>query len=311
MKKMCSHIIIGDYEFNYVHAVRVESSWKTLTDTCAIEMPNVEGMLDKVVRAGQEVIVRLGYDDVLVEEFRGYVSAISPRQPILIECQDEMWKLRQQSVSKSWRSIGLKALLKELAPTVTLSNSVPDITLAPFRLDKVTVADALDTLKDQYGIAVFFRGPELYAGLPYMLDEEPFDWVYGIQANVASFGSLEYRRAEDVKVKLKAISIKSDNTREEVELGDSDGELHTLHFYGLGKAELKKQAEAKMGLLKFDGYKGSFLAFGQPNPQHSGIVELEDEKYPERAGRYFIDQVVTMYGPGGYRREVTLGKVAT
>lgn len=308
MKRMCSHIVIGDHQFDYVHSVRVESSWKTLADTCTIEMPNVQGFRE-IVRPGQEVVVQLGYDDLLVEEFRGYVSAVSPRTPLTIECQDEMWQLKQQTVSHSWRSVKLADVLRYLVPQAVL-DSVPEVTLAPFRLDKVTKAEALEVLKEQYGIAVFFRGPELYAGLPYGIDEEPFEWRYHMQQNVASFGSLEYRRAEDVKVKLQAISLKSDNTRIEVELGDKDGEQHTLHFYNLSKPELEKQAKEKMALMKFDGYKGAFTVFGQPNPQHSGIVELEDGKYPERGGRYFVDEVTTTYGPQGYRREVTLGKRA-
>lgn len=308
MKAMCSHIIIGEYEFDYVHSVRVQSSWKTLTDTCTIEMPNVQGFREKV-RPGQEVIVQLGYDGLLVEEFRGYVSAVSPRSPLTIECQDEMWQLRQQTVSHSWRSVQLREVLQYLVPQAVLT-SVPHITLAPFRLDKVTKAEALEVLKEQYGIAVFFRGPELYAGLPYGIDEEPLRWRYHMQQNVASFGSLEYRRAEDVKVKLKAISIRPDNSRVEVDLGDTDGEQHTLHFYNLTRPELEAQAKEKMALMKFDGYKGAFVAYGQPNPQHSGIVELEDGKYADRGGHYFIDDVMTDYSPNGYRKEITLGKMA-
>ena len=65
-----------------------------------------------------------------------------------------------------------------------------------------------------------------------------------------------------------------------------------------------------MALMKFDGYKGSFTAFGQPNAQHSGVAALEDGKYAERGGRYFIDAVKINYNSNGYRRENTLGKVA-
>jgi hypothetical protein len=308
MKAMNAHISIGEYEFHYVHRVAVESSWKTLGDTCTIELPNVQGLLEKQVKPGMPVIVRLGYDGVYSEDFRGYVSAVKPSTPTTITCQDEMWKLRQDTISMSWRSTTLAEVVRYIAPNAIVT--VPGITLAPFRLDKVTRAEALQVVKEQYGLAVFFRGPELYVGLPYGIDSPPEEYLYHMQRNVASFGSLEFRRADDVKVKVLAISIRPDNSRIEVELGDKEGEQHTLHFFNLSQAELKQQAEQKMALLKFDGYKGSMVAFGLPNAQHSGVAALEDGRYPERGGRYYIDDVKVSYGPGGYRRELTLGKRA-
>jgi hypothetical protein len=308
MKAMNAHITIGEYEFHYVHRVQVESSWKTLGDTCTIELPNVQGLLEKQVKPGMPVVVRLGYDGVYAEDFRGYVSAVKPSTPTQIECMDEMWLLKQDTITMSWRSTTLEEVVKYIAPRALVT--VPDVVLAPFRLDKVTRSEALQVLKEQYGLAVFFRGPELYVGLPYGIDEQPEQYYYHLQRNVASFGSLEFRRADDVKVKVQAISIRPDNSRVEVELGDKEGEQHTLHFFNLSQAELKQQAEQKMALLKFDGYKGSMVAFGFPNAAHSGVCVLEDERFPERGGRYFIDDVKVTYGPGGYRRELTLGKRA-
>lgn len=308
MKAMLSQIVIGDYEFDYVHSVSIESTWQKLGDTCVIELPNVRGQLDKVMRPGQEVIVRLGYDDLLVEEFRGYVTSVSPKAPLRIECADEVWKLRQETISMSWKSVTLKDVLKYLAPDALLDN-VPGMTLAPFRLDKVTRAAALEHLHTTYGLAVYFRGPQLFVGLPYT-EQGVAENIYHFQRN-ALFGSLVYRRAEDVKVKLTAISIKPDNTKITVDLGDSDGETHTMHFYNLTKAELEQQGKEKLKRLKFDGYSGALTAFGQPNPIHSSVVDLRDDTYPERAGKYFVDKVVTTYGPDGYRRAITLGPSST
>lgn len=309
MKAMNSRIVIGRYQFDYCHKVEVTSSWKTLADTAVIELPNVSGLLEKELKPGQEVIISLGYDGTYSEDFRGYVSSVSPKTPLRIECMDEMWKLKQESITMSWRKAKLEEVVRFIAPNATLAN-VPEVVLSPFRLDKVTRAQALEVVKEQYGLAVFFRGPQLYVGLPYGIDEAPQQWRYHAQKNVASFGSLEFRRADDVKVKVKAISVRPDNSRIDAELGDSDGELHTMHFYNLTKPELERQAKEKMALLKFDGYKGSFTAFGFPRAEHSGIVELADDKYPERAGRYYVDEVKVSYGSGGYRREVTLGKAA-
>ncbi|MBS1944771.1 MAG: hypothetical protein JST98_06105 [Bacteroidetes bacterium] len=307
MKYMCSRITIGEHVFAYCHSVEVVSTWQKLGDKATVEMPNVEGMLEKKVRPGDEVTIELGYDDLLVTEFTGYVVRVSPTTPLRIECADAMWKLKQETVSMSWKSVSLAGVLKFIAPEARLEQ-VPQMTLAPFRIDQVTRYQALEKINEMYGLAIYFRGPQLFCGLPYTEQGLPRN-KYHFQQNCLP-GNLEYRRAEDVRVKVKAISLMPNNTRREVELGDADGELHTLNFYNLTEAELRLQATEQMKRLRFDGYSGSFMAFGQPSPQHTSVVELYDDVYPERAGTYYVDQVRTTYGEGGYRRELTLGPTA-
>ena len=307
MKYMCSRITIGDHVFDYCHSVEVTSTWQKLGDTATVEMPNVEGFLEKNVRPGDEVTIELGYDDLLVTEFTGYVVRLSPTTPVRIECADAMWKLKQETVSMSWKSVSLADVLKYIAPSAQL-DQVPRMTLAPFRLDQVTRYQALESINEMYGLAIYFRGAQLFCGLPYT-EQGLAQFKYHFQQNCLA-GNLEYRRAEDVRVKVKAISLLPDNTRREVELGDADGELHTLNFYNLTVAELNQQATEQMKRLRFDGYSGSFIGFGQPNPQPTCVVELLDDVYPERAGAYYVDQVRTTYGQGGYRRELTLGPTA-
>lgn len=307
MKAMVSEITIGDYIFDNCHSVEITSGWQKLGDTAVIELPNIGGNLASKLKPGDAVEVKLGYDDLLVTEYTGYVVRVSPSTPVRVECLDEMWQLRQQTVSMSWKSTTLAEVLKYIAPDALL-DQVPQMTLAPFRLDQVTRAEALEGINEQYGLAVYFRGPKLFAGLPYT-EQGVAKEYYHFQRNCL-MGDLSYRRAEDVRVKVKAVSIKPDNTRIEVTLGDNDGELHSLTYYNLTVAELNQQATEQMKRLRFDGYSGNFTAFGQPNPVHGAVVELHDDIYPERAGNYYIDQVRTTYGQGGYRHIITLGPSA-
>lgn len=307
MKAMMSEITIGDYIFDNCHSVEVTSTWQKLGDTAIIELPNIEGNLASLLKPGDAVEVKLGYDGLLVTEYTGYVVRVSPTMPVRVECLDETWKLRQQTVSMSWKSVELKDVLSYIAPDALL-DQVPQMTLAPFRLDEVSRAEALEGINEMYGLAVYFRGPELYCGLPYGQQGIAAEH-YHFQRNCL-MGDLTYRRAEDVKVKVKAVSLLPDNTRREVELGDADGELHTLTYYNLTVAELNQQATEQMKRLRFDGYTGSFTGFGQPNPVHSAVVHLYDDVYPERAGSYYIDKVVTTYGRSGYRRTLSLGPSA-
>lgn len=316
MKSIQAHsgceVTIGDLKFNYVHAIDIKSSWKTLNDECHIMLPNQKDMLAAInsMDAGASVTVKLGYNGELETEFEGYVKSVSANHPYTITCWDGMWNLAQQEVTKSWESTTLKEVVQYLVGDATVSD-IPDVTLAPFKLNRVTKAAALQKLKDEYGLVAYFRGTKLYVGLAYY-EQGLGEYVYHFEKNIAKRDNrLEFKRKEDIKLKVKGVSILPDNTKIEVNAGDSDGDLRTLHFYDLTEAELKRQVVDKVNLMKYSGYRGSFMAKGQPRPVHGGTAKLLSDLYPERNGSYLIDEVHTTFnGNTGFSRKITLGRLA-
>jgi hypothetical protein len=304
---MSCYIEIGDYVFRHANAIKIKSTWKALSDVCTVNLPNLRGLIDaqkieKVIKEGDSVLVKFGYDDDLYTEFEGYVASISPKSPFEILCEDEMWKLKQKTVSYSWKTISLKEALQ--IPGVELE--VPDINLSPFRINQLTIAQALQLLKDQCNIIVYFRGKKLFAGLMYT--EKGLGEVnYHFQKN-AIMGNLVYKHKDGVKIKVHAVSVQKDNKRIEVDFGDDNGEQHTLHYFNKSKEELTALAKEKIKSLKYDGYRGVFTAKGIPRPKHGMVSNMDDGKYPERRGSFFIDGVETDYnGTDGIKREIELG----
>lgn len=304
---MTSQVTIGKYIFRHNNDVEIEQDRKNITQTCEIKLPNLAGIerLDEVIKSGDPVVVHLGYDGVLREEFSGYVARVSTGRPVLVECEDEMWKLKRQPVNKSWESVQLEDLIKELVPGQKYN--CPDVTLTNFAIKQSTVAKALLKIKDEYGLDIYFRKGVLYAGLPYG-ETDLAEATYHFQKNAID-SDLKFQRAEDVSLKIKAISILEDNTKVEVEVGDTDGEVHTLHFYNLSASELKAVAESKITEMTYTGFAGSFEGFGIPQPQFGGIGHLFDNKY-NRKGSYFIESVKTGYGTGGFHRKIKIGRTA-
>ncbi len=307
---MYSHITIGNFVLeNQVHSVKIQSSRKSMGDKATIEIANLEARLESEIKYGSPVTIRLGYDEELYTEFTGYVSSVSPKIPLIIECEDEMYQLKRQSVEpKSWRSVKLKDLINYIVPGANIDTY--DITLSPFRIEKTIVnkAEAMQKLKDEFGLDVYYRDKQLYVGLAY---KEDMGIVYHHFQKNAIMDSLIYKRKEDLKILIKAISINQKNEKTEIEVGDKNGETHTLHFYNKTKTELEQLAKEKLELMKYDGYRGKFKAFGQPVVKHGMIEDLADDKYTERAGRYFVDSVETTYdGSGGFKRNIELGRKA-
>lgn len=304
MVSMNSQISIGAYVFPNCNSFQVRSSWKTIAKTATIKMHNIAGMLS-AIKVGDKVVIEAGYDDDYQKEFSGYVSEVNPSIPVEIKCEDEMWALKQQTVSMSWRSTTLKTVLKFLVPNANIE--CPEVTLAPFRLDNVTKAKALQKLKDEYLLTVYFRNGLLFVGLPYTESNLPTVSMH-FQKNAKAEG-LTFKRKEDLKIKVKAISILPNNTRIEKEFGDSDGDSTTLHFYNKKESELKALAEEAIGRMKYDGYKGSFRTIGgYPFVDHGYKANLFDDNYPERQQGVFVDTVTTDYGPEGYHRTIEPGR---
>lgn len=309
MRKMNSYIELGNYIFRTgkVNAVSTKRSRKNIGNTATVRIPNFEKNLDGKLKVGDQVVIKLGYDGQLREEFKGYITSIAPKSPLEISCEDELWKLKQETVTKSWRSTTLNEVLNFLLPGALIETQ--PIKLEPFRLDRVNKAEALAKLKSEYGIDVFFRNDKWYVGFAYN-ESNTVKVKYHFQKN-AWMDRLEYRKEEDVKLRVKAISILPNNDRIEVELGDPEGDIRTLHFYNKTEAEIRALAAEKIKQMKHDGYQGKFKAKGLPFIDHSMVVDLEDEKYKNRAGSYFVDEVTTTYDEQGFNRTIELGKKAS
>lgn len=310
MKRLTCDIQIGKFQFDFVTEVEIQSTWKRLTDTATIQLPRKivwkgENLRD-VLKRGDEVNVSLGWDFDNRVEFQGYISEIGSRIPVEFKCEDEMWKLKQTNITKAWRSVSLKTMLGEILPIYEIVTV--DAELGPFRISKVSAAKVLESLQSQYGFYSFFRGKTLYVGFPYTLTEST-KVVYEFEKNIIA-DNLVYRRLDDIKIKVRAVSLMPDGSQEKIELGDDDGELRTLHFYNLSRAQLRESAQAQIERLKYPGYKGSFETFGVPFIQHGNVASIRGGEYPERAGDYLVDAVRTRFGQNGFKRDIELGKIA-
>lgn len=311
MFKLVSDISIGEYAFNGVVNVEVRSSWDELTDTCTLTFPRKAVWRGKALASGDDpllkrndpVTVRLGYDETIGEVFSGYISKLMADIPVKIECQDAAYLLKRGTVTKSWKDVKLEALLKAILPSQVPFTAL-DVSLGQFRISKATPAEVLAFLKDKYMLKSWFRGGRLYCGFAYVAELQQTH-VIRFERNVVSH-DLEYLRKDDVKLKLKAISMKPDNSKIEYETGDADGEQRTLHYYNVSAATLKKLADDEIDRLKYEGYRGSLTTFLIPQVQHGDVVDLRSAEYPERDGRYYVRSVTTSFGMNGGRQTIEL-----
>lgn len=311
---LSSDIKVGDKNFTGVNEVEINRSIRTPGATAIIKVP-VTAVLKqdneiataietaKAIKVGDKVIIKLGYGDMMSEEFKGYVRRLNYKTPLEIECEDAFYLARQKSVTLSG-SMTLKECLQKCGLNIL---HVINLNLRNFVVDNKPVSWVLGKLKTDYGLNVFFDMDEnIIAGRAFDIVSNPVKYV--LRYNVIRDDELKYHLASDMKLKVKAICFKKDGTKVEGEIGSDEGTVKTLHFYDVEDMnELKTLAGQELKRYSRDGYEGTIETFLFPYAEPCMIAELKDETYPDRDGNYYIEAVKTTFGTSGARRQVTLG----
>jgi hypothetical protein len=328
-----------DVTFNFVHSIEIESSYENLTDTCKITIPRkltLEGIplfsgATPIFKRGDKIEVSIGYVPNITKVFDGYIKTVGSNVPVVLECEDAMYLLKQYTVNYPSK-VGLieriaKAPLKfhpnTIQPTLKLKELldyclpniefevVDNIDLGKFTIIKATPSKVLDELKSKYGLYSYFRDGILHVGFANdasVTNEAEFK----MEEVVINSDTLEWQRAEDVRIKCVAISMNKDNSKTQIEFGDEDGNQITITKQDMDAKSLEFAAKEWIAENKYTGFKGEIETFGEPIMKHGDRVKLTSTKLPERDGTYLVKKVKRIYGVNdGNHQLLTLGiKVA-
>lgn len=294
-----------------VTEVEITRDTEKLTDECRLTLPKKikwDGAAEIPVQRGDGVKVWLGYDGDLQLAFVGYVRDVGFKTPVVITCEDEMFKLKQmQAQKKAYKSVNLETLLKEQGLNYPL-RVMGEQNLGQYRVTADTVASLLGHLQEN-GVRSFFRyedgNPVLYCGVLFERESRPMQ-VFATGVNIIDDQSLEQQKAENMRLRIKAVSLMPNNKKIRVELGDADGEHRTLHTYNKQEAELKAWAQQEIKRLKRDGLTGSFKTFGYSLVDKLDAIGIKIDG--EKKGVYQVKKNIIKYGTGGFRQEITLGQ---
>lgn len=322
--------------FNFCHSFETNESYEHLTDTAKIIVPRKLALkgsdlfsgVNPYFKRGDNVKIEAGYLPKMRTVFEGYIRTVSANIPIEIECEDQMYLLKQYTVNypdkfslihtgkngrhlKRPKVISANISLKELMDNIIADDIdytlLDDIKLGQFRVSHATPAQVLEKLKDEYGLFSYFVDGILQIGFANNAAKTNEAEVH-MEKTVINSDELDYQVKDDIKVKVKAISIMPDNSKIEVEVGDPDGEQKTIHKYNLNEADLKKVAQKWVDEFKYTGFKGELETFGEPCLKHGDRLKITSTKLPERNGVYLIKGVKRKFSvDGGYRQFFSLG----
>lgn len=294
--------------------VHIQSSWEELTSTAEITIARNVKFFDKqrvndVFRPGDPVIIELGYDGKFLKEFAGYVAHVSADIPIVLKCEDEMYKLKRIPVNYSASNVTLEKLLKDICPGYKV-DALEGVKLGAVRLPKTSVAKVLEKLEQDWNLHSYMRGDQLVCGKYYstLSDDKPVK--FHLEKNIVS-NALNYRNKEDVLVKIKGSSILINGKKLDYEFGEDGGDRLDLTYYNIQlKAELEHLVKLDYEKRKQDGFDGTITAFGTPSVIHGQKANIISTLYPDRIGIYYIKGVEKTWDPEGYRQIIKLGDKA-
>lgn len=326
MFKLTCKINIGIYSFTAVNEIKIKRSIHTFIDTATIKIPATvrlkqtgtstasasQKAADKI-KEGDCVQIQLGYNDLDQIEFDGFVKRVNASTPCEIECEGYSWQLRKKSIAKGFPKTTLRDLLAFVIKDtgIKLSDQIPDVPLSNIYIKNENALDVLTFIKEKLFMTVYFMGKELYAGLAYLRLPKgpgPSEVIYEIGNNVVKDNELKFRKADDIKVKIKTIHFTDRNHPVVGEAGDSEGAIRTIFVQEVANpAKLKELAERKLKDLKYDGYEGKITAFLQPFALPGTKVVLRDKAYKEREGSYLLESTEVSFGLNGARRICEIG----
>lgn len=296
-----------------VSEIEIESSWKMLTDTAKIILPQNVKDFDKykvgeVFKVGDKCTIKMGYNGELLTEFVGYIRRVLADFPITIELEDEMFRVKKTPVHYSSKSGSLKAFLQNVIKGIEIDCDA-DVQLGAVRFSNTSLGAVLDTLQKDYSIYSFIRNGKLTIAKPYSdVKNDSELYRFDLERNCVS-NDLKYLSKEERTIKIKATSVVGKGKKLSYEFGDENPNTTLNIQLNLNsQSAIEKEVKRLYELHKKEGFEGTFKIYGIPSIQHGEKVAISSTLYPERRGKYYVDRVVKKLSSDGYRQEIEIGK---
>ena len=329
MFHMTSDIQVGTYTNIKANKVSWRTSSGNFIDTCSIVLPlspymrkegaktvqqdgvmsSVSGTKVKRVNSipfakGDFVRVSLGYDNRNTLVFEGFVHRINYTENLVLECEGYANQLREKYFSKSYQKTTLKQILTDLiqGTDILLSPRIDDVPLTNVWFKNATAFKVLEWVQKELCCKVFFDGKYLYA------DPERSTGSVRLRVgwNVINANALTIQQSESVQINVveKDAAGTVKKTKSESKKYSNVKEIKARS--GLPAQYLRKVATELQGESDYSGYAGNIECFLEPHVFKCDKIELDDARFPERAGTYFAEEIDGSFDEQGGRRTIKI-----
>lgn len=197
--------------------------------------------------------------------FSGYISKVSSKKPFVLECEDNMWLLKQAPAKGgvngvfSFKKYNAEDILRELISNAGLSFTVNPLTSTnlgvDFRVDNGTIGQVLEKMRKEHYLKSYFRGNELRCGSEVYIESEAKTQTFVFQENIIE-DDLEYNRKDDLVLSAiasstnkvdKTITTKDGHTKTKTEKLEVLVTYQNGEFFSMIKTPTSKIPDASEG----------------------------------------------------------------
>lgn len=308
------NISIGRYRLRTIESVKICRSVETLSDTAEIVLPatvfNTAVEIEEKLNVGDVVQIRLGYDDSLETEFKGYLKGVkTDGGSLTLECEDELYLWDVPVSDEEFSGIRLSDLLKRISAQVNKEYLIDcgfEFSYETFRTFRATGRDVLKKVQEETKANVYFKDKTLYIK-PQYADGAMATVFFDFARNIES-ADLKYKKASDKKVEVKVTMTLPDGRQVSDTFGQSGGKTVQIMAAAIDRSSMKKIAENEYNLWCYDGYEGGFTGWLAPYVEPGDAVRLHDGEYEYKSGRYYVVATEVSFSRNGGKRTVSLGR---
>lgn len=320
MFKLTADITIGSFTSLKPSSINWSRGIKNFTDSAKIKLPAV-AMLKKSgdqyeriqtglqFQEGMKVEIKCGYDGRNITVFKGFLSRRNFTVPLELECEGYAYQLRKKiGFNKSYQNTTVKKILTDLVEgtDIRISEAVPDIPLPKVTFQNSTGIQVLEWFKEKCLLTVYFKFDELYVGL---LETQPSNTSkFRLGWNTVKDNELKFNNNKEfAEVRINIQKRDKTGAKKTKFVGAKDGAVKTLKTAISDPATMQKIAEQEKEKFVNKGYEGGITAFLEPHVEPGDAVSIEDTKYPERTGKYFVSAVDGEFSSSGGRQKIKIG----
>jgi hypothetical protein len=310
----------GDKPFGG-HLMKWNRSIENFSDSASFKVPGITRLRKEgdayervqtglLFKEGMKVELKAGYNGENDLRFMGFIRRVNFTLPLEVECEGYSYQLRKKlNFTKNYKDVSVRDILNDLVQDtdIVLSDAIPDVPIRKAVFKSVTGIQVLDWLKSKCLLTVYFNFNTLYVGA--MQVEAKTVKSFRLGWNVIKDNELKFddtKEFADVRIQLS--TRKDDGQYEKAYFGGKlDGQVKKMYSIIDDASTLKKIAEQKRTELVNRGYEGSITTFLSPFVEPGMAVQLDDAKYPERTGKYFVSGVAGEFSTSGGRQVIKLG----
>lgn len=292
----------------------IDCSVDNLADTATIVLPeavfNEVLNIENKISRGTSVVIKLGYDGDLKNEFEGFIQDITTNDSTLkVICEDALFLFRVGVKDMELKPTSIKKIAQTLIDQIDSTFKVScdyDISYEKFTIHQATGYDVLKKLQEETKANIYFdtQNKVLHIHPPYV--QKGGEVKYSMHKNIEK-SSLEYKKAVDKKVEVTVESTDIKGKVKSITTGTTGGEKLTLKVGPMSEDDMKKIASSALKKNSFDGYSGTFDGWLVPFVKPTYTAAIEDKDYPYKTGKYYVVSVNTKFSEAGGVRTITPG----